>query len=298
MRSGSTRPRWAIRPDSPPTPFCASTPPGSALRLWPLLTRRTVEIGSVTVDGLQADLLARRDGSDNWSFDVDEDAGDDSAGGTDSAADFSVASIELKNATLSYTDEADGSRYRIEQLDLAPGRSAAMRPFRLQASLQATDLGDNTRGTLRLSGLLSLAQTGVISTEELDTEIDVYASALPEGGMQAKLKLKNLAFDPDSSSGTVGVLTGTTELAGVALDLEGQGSFGKTSKLDGTLRIRPSHLAICLSRLETGIAGYRRPGRSEDAFRQQRLVLRGQGGRAQEAGPQAGRQPHHWRTVA
>lgn len=220
------------------------------LRLWPLLTRRAVEIGSVTVDGLQADLLARRDGSDNWSFGSDEAESADAASRPDDNAEFSVASIELKNATLNYTDEADGSRYRIEQLNARTGPIRGNAPFELQASLQATDLGDKTRGTLRLDGPIALAPTGAVSAQELDTEIGIYASALPDDGMQAKLRLKDLAFDPDSSTGTVGALTGTTELAGVSLDIDGRGSFGKTTRLGGTLRFAPFSPRDLLARLK------------------------------------------------
>ena len=220
------------------------------LRLWPLLTRRAVEIGSVTIDGLQADLLARRDGSDNWSFGSDEAANADAAGGPEDIAEFSVASIELRNATLNYTDEADGSRYRIEQLDVRTGPIRGDVPFELQASLQATDLGDKTRGTVRLDGSVALAPTGVVSAQELDTGIEMYASALPEDGMQAKLRLKDLAFDPGSSTGTVGALTGTTELAGVPLDIEGRGSFGNTTRLSGTLRFAAFSPRDLLARLK------------------------------------------------
>ncbi len=220
------------------------------LRLWPLLTRRAVEIGSVTVDGLQADLLARSDGSNNWGFASDEAASTDAAGGPDDIAEFSVASIELKNATLNYTDESDGSRYHIGQLNVRTGPIRGNAPFELQASLQATDPGDNTRGTLRLDGPITLASTGTVSAQELDVELGMYASTLPDDGMQAKLRLKDLAFDPGSSTATAGALAGTTELAGVPLDIDGRGSFGKTTSLSGTLRFAPFSPRDLLARLK------------------------------------------------
>ena len=201
-------------PGFPAGPFLHIDSVRLAVRLWPLLTRRTVEIGSVTVDGLQVDLLVRRDGSDNWSFGGDEASGPDTASGANDSADFSVASIELKNATLSYTDEADGSRYRIEQLNARTGPIRGNAPFDLQFELR------------------------------------IYANALPDDGMQAELRLKDLAFDPGSSTATVGALTGTTEVAGVPLDIDGRGSLGKTTRLAGTLRFAAFSPRDLLARLE------------------------------------------------
>lgn len=237
-------------PGFPADPFLRIESARLGLRLWPLLTRRTVEIGSVTVEGLQADLLVRKDGSDNWSFGDDDSASDDAASPTDNTAGFSVAAIELKNATLNYTNEADGSRYRIEQLNARTGRIRGDTPFDLQASLQATDLSDNTRGTVRLEGAVLFAPAGVISAAELDAEIGVQASALPEDGVQARLKLKDLAFDSDSASGTVGALSGTAEVAGIPLDVEGRGSFGATTRLDGSLRVAAFSPRDLLTRLK------------------------------------------------
>ena len=220
------------------------------LRLWPLLTRRAVEIGSVTIEGLQANLLARKDGSNNWHFDGDEAANPDSISGTREAADFSVASIELNNATLSYTDEADGSRYRIEELDVRTGPIRTDAPVDLRASLKATDLSDNTRVTLQISGPVALAQTGVVSAADLATGIELHTNALPDDGMQAKLKLKDLSFDPASSTGTIGSFSGTTEMASLTLDIDGRGSFGKTTRLGGGLRFAPFSPRDLLVRLK------------------------------------------------
>lgn len=222
------------------------------LRLWPLLTRRAVEIGSVTIEGLQANLLARKDGSNNWSFEVDATASPDSTSGVRETTDFSVAAIELKNGTLSYSDEADGSRYRIDELNVRTGTIHGDAPVDLQASLKATDLSDNSGGTLRLSGLVVLGQTGVVSADNLDTEIEVHASALPDDGIHAQLRLKDVAFDPDSSTGTAGSFSGTTRLANASFDIDGKGSFGKTTRLSGKLRLAGFSPRELLARLKQG----------------------------------------------
>ncbi len=193
-------------PGFPADPFLRIDSARLALRLWPMLTRRAIEIGSVTVDGLQANLFARNDGSDNWSFGSEETSAADSASGTDSAANLSIASIELKNATLSYTDEADGSRYRIEQLNVRTGPIRGDAPFDLQASLHA---------------------------------------------------------------------------AGIALDMDGRGSFGSKNKFSGTLRVEPFSPREVLAGLEQELPDTADPsvlgemsGSSEWFFEEQAVGLR------------------------
>lgn len=193
-------------PGFPADPFLRIDSARLALRLWPMLTRRAVEISAVTVDSLQATLLVRKDGSDNWSFGGEETSAADTTSGADGAAKVSITSIELKNATLSYTDEADGSLYRIEQLDVRTGPIRGDAPFDLQASLHA---------------------------------------------------------------------------AGIALDMNGQGSFGSEYKFSGTLRVEPFSPREVLARLGQELPATADPsvlgeisGSSEWFFEEQALGLR------------------------
>ncbi|MEO8443974.1 MAG: AsmA family protein, partial [Gammaproteobacteria bacterium] len=68
-------------PGFPAEPFLRVGSARLAIRLWPLLTRREVQIGTVRIDGLEASLLGRKDGSNNWNF-SEASAGDgaDAAG--------------------------------------------------------------------------------------------------------------------------------------------------------------------------------------------------------------------------
>ncbi len=153
-----------------------------AIRLWPLLSRRTVEIGTVRLDGLKANLVGRKDGSNNWTF-TDADGGPeaDTADGSDYAvAGISVAGISIRDASLDYSDEADGSRYRIEELQLTTSALRGAAPFDFSASLRLTDLRDNSGGSLALKATTSIAVEGDVTRVQLlgvDGELDLKSLA-------------------------------------------------------------------------------------------------------------------------
>ncbi len=146
-----------------------------AIRLWPLLTKREIEIGTVSIQGLEANLLGRRDGSNNWSFaDTTADPPGDATGGS-AVSGFNLAGIVVSDARLNYSDEADGSRYRVEQLQLTTGAVRDGAPFDLRTSFRLTDLADNSGGSVALKALASVALEGDVTTirlANLDTTLD------------------------------------------------------------------------------------------------------------------------------
>jgi len=110
------------------------------IALWPLLSRRLV-IERVSLEGLKLEAVRRRDGSTNFDDLLRRARG---AAGTDAhpapaaaAAALSVASLQLRQATLGWRDETSGREWRLQQADLEAGRIAS-----------------GTPGSLRLSGRL------------------------------------------------------------------------------------------------------------------------------------------------
>jgi AsmA protein len=164
-------------PGFPAEPFLRVESAQLGIRLWPLLTRREVEIGTVRITGLQASLLGRKDGSNNWSFsEVAGSAGPDTAGGGGpGVTSFRVAGIELRDARVDYSDEADGSRYRVGELQLTTGPVSGGEPFDLSTSFRLTDLTDNSGGTFQLKARTRLArgdEATVVSLAGLEGEAD------------------------------------------------------------------------------------------------------------------------------
>ncbi|MBL8202033.1 MAG: AsmA family protein [Chromatiales bacterium] len=261
-------------------PFVSIGSARLAIRLWPLLTRREVEIGTVRVTGLEANLVGRRDGSNNWTFtDATPEAPD--AGGKGEAggiSSFNLAGISLDDARINYSDEADGTRYRVEQLQLATGAVRDGAPFEVSTSFRLTDLADNSGGAVKLSAQASVAVDGDITTvrlstvdsqldtrgfgglealrgtlraprievrlgdntlleaPELVTDLEAKGADLPGGGAPVQATLSGLRYDVDAGSGAVTRFTAKTTVAGVPLDLAGEGGFGERNDLRGTVR--------------------------------------------------------------
>ncbi|MCD6732175.1 MAG: AsmA family protein [Burkholderiaceae bacterium] len=108
--------------------------------LWPLLSRRLV-IERVSLEGLKLEAVRRRDGSTNFDDLLRRARGVAAANAhpapAAAAAALSVASLQLRQATLGWRDETSGREWRLQQADLEAGRIAS-----------------GTPGSLRLSGRL------------------------------------------------------------------------------------------------------------------------------------------------
>ena len=190
-------------PGFPAEPLARVQSARLAIRLWPLLSRRVVEIGNVRLDGLEANLIGRKDGSNNWNFAeaVDPSAAETPEPGPLGVSGFSVAGISIRDAILNYRDDADGSSYRVEQLQVTTGEIRGAEPFDLAASLRLTNLIDNSGGTVQLKARTMVALDGDVTTLSFtNLQVDVDTKGLAgldtlSGTMQAPVLTARLAND-------------------------------------------------------------------------------------------------------
>ncbi|MEO7385672.1 MAG: AsmA family protein [Gammaproteobacteria bacterium] len=229
-------------------PFLAVGSARLSIRLWPLLSRRELQIGTVRIEGLEANLVGRKDGSNNWTF-TDSTTKAPEGGGQDDApaiGAFNLAGISIKDARVEYSDEADGSRYRVQNLQLDTGPVRDGEPFDLSTSFRLTDLADNSGGGIRLKAQTRVAIDGDITTVTLgalESEVDTRGLAglkvlggslrapdlivrladnttLRASGLTAELQLK----DADLPGGAAAVQASATDFA---YDVDaGAGTFG------------------------------------------------------------------------
>ena len=263
-----------------------------AIRLWPLLTKREIEIGTVSIQGLEANLLGRKDGSNNWSFSDATPGPADESTGESTVSGFNLAGISVSDARLNYSDEADGSRYRVEQLQLTTGPVRDGTPFDFRASFRLTDLADNSGGTVDLKTQASVALAGdvttiqlanldaeldttglaglealsgrvkapslevrlaentLLSTPELAADLQLKGAEVPGGTAPLQGKFTDLRYDVDAGLGTLAALSAKMTVAGVALDVDGAGTFGARNELQGTLRFPAFSLREVLPKLK------------------------------------------------
>jgi len=229
-----------------------------AIRLWPLLSRREVEIGTVRLDGLKASLVGRKDGSNNWTFgDADGGAAADSADGSGYAvAAISIAGISIGDASLDYSDEADGSRYRAEDLQLTTSAVHGAEPFDFSTSLRLIDLKDNSGGSIALKATTSVALEGEVTRVQLKSvegELDLERLAgldALKGGLLAPALDVRLAGDTVLSAPEV-----TLDLQLEGADLPGGSVPLKAVLTDFSYAVDPGAGRIAALTATTAVAG-------------------------------------------
>jgi AsmA protein len=211
------------------------------IQLWPLLTEQLVVVDEVRFDGLRLNLISLADGTTNWTFGVASAptatlAADDSP---TAAPELSVAGIRMTDASVSYTDEADGTRLRISDLNLETGALSLGQPFDFESTFVAEDLASDTRvrGSLNATALVSANAVNATLTAVRATA-DITTPDLPEGGLAADLNGERIDIDTASGAVAIDSLKAELSAAGVQLNIGVGGYIGaKGIDLNGTLAL-------------------------------------------------------------
>jgi AsmA protein len=241
-----------------------------SIRLWPLLTERRVEIGVVSLDGLDAKLQVRKDGAANWEFGPQQ-APDGAAAATAEAPapELHIGGIRIRNGQLAYRDEQDGSAYRAEQLQLDTGSISPGLPFELQLATHFSEEGDGLGGEIALqaSALLDPATSRLTLTQP-QLDFDLAGASLPVETIKGKLSAAAASLSFGASSELVipalqadvsvkgrdipgGSIAGKLALEGLALDID---------KLAGAIQAFKADIDGLGARLALEGSGRLRPG--------------------------------------
>lgn len=177
-------------------PFVSFDRASLGIRLLPLLSGR-VEIGEAALDGLVLNLAVAEDGRTNWDSLTEVGAEEPSAEpapetGDEAFAmrDFSVGGIALTGATVTYDDAASGSRYRIENLELATGAIRPGERFAVDGGFSFLAMPDGPSGSVTLDAGVELDQeAGRVLLDSpaigLELEPEQSGSAYPPARLEA-----------------------------------------------------------------------------------------------------------------
>ncbi len=110
------------------TPFASFESARLSVRVMPLLLQRQVMVGTAALGGLRVNLQVRKDGTGNWedfaeAGEAAPEAPETPADGPSATVD--VASVEVSDAALTYSDASTGDRFELSDLTLKSGRIAA-----------------------------------------------------------------------------------------------------------------------------------------------------------------------------
>lgn len=230
--------RMANVPGFDERPFAQVHSAQVSLRVLPLLFARRIDLGVLSLDGLQLNLAVNAAGQSNWEdlTGGGEDQApaptpepDGSEGGEPmfSLGDISVASVSVTDAEVNYRDLASGAEYAISGLRLETGSIRFGQPFAVELefdlALSEPQLRAHTlaRGDLRVD---ARAQRYALTDFRLST------------GLQSELIGKDEVDVEGVLSAFADLKAGTASISGLKLDAAGltvQGS-AEVSGLEAT----------------------------------------------------------------
>ena len=181
------------------------------LEIWPLLTRREVRVGQVTLSGLDVALLQRADGRSNWTFTETQaqpqpqQAAEPEAG----LSELSIAGLRLQGATIRYRDQSTGASYLVRDVDLETGSIASLDAsdlsFDVASSFVAIDEADGTNATLNLRGAITLAGER-IGISQFRVDLDASGAQIPAQRIAGVIQVQTLEL---MMADTLGLKAGT-----------------------------------------------------------------------------------------
>tara|TARA_R110000787_G_scaffold26154_2_gene73323 strand:+ start:22278 stop:24830 length:2553 start_codon:yes stop_codon:yes gene_type:complete len=104
-----------------------------SVKWLPLLSGR-VDVQEISFVGAKVDLHKLADGTSNWEFGAKKSEPDADTGEAGVGFDAGVASARLRNASLTYRDDASGASYDLKELDMQASLQSLDQPLDLEAS--------------------------------------------------------------------------------------------------------------------------------------------------------------------
>jgi len=169
-------------------PFVSFNQARLSVRIMPLLLHREVSIGTALLDGLDLNLEIARNGRSNWQDLIDASEAKESAPqggevGETGASALDISSINISNASATYTDNQAGESYRLTNLNLSSGRVAEGEPLPLSTAFDFEMQPANVSGGFEMEAVASAGPTsGTIGFSDVEVSvlgIDISANVEP-----------------------------------------------------------------------------------------------------------------------
>jgi len=159
-----------------------------SVKILPMLLRREVTVGTASLDSFQLNLAIAGNGRSNWqdfieASEAEADAIDAADASEGASATLDIASVEITNASVTYSDAQTGESYRLTDFNLRSGRVARNEPLGLQSDfdfeLQPADLA----GDFAIETIMTLdADAGTVAFSDIEVStlgVDISADVAP-----------------------------------------------------------------------------------------------------------------------
>ncbi|WP_272701349.1 AsmA family protein [Desulfovibrio sp. Fe33] len=152
-----------------------------SVRIVPLFSHR-IEVESLELDGLEANIIRNGDGIFNWqSLTGREDSSDSGEAVTDEWT-FSVHSVKITDAAILFRDELEKTEYRLSGIDINTGtvQFGVDVPFSLNSDFAWDDQG--IKAALELKGMVRANSDGSLPVfSRVGVQARVFGDFLPKG---------------------------------------------------------------------------------------------------------------------
>lgn len=150
--------------------------------ILPLIKTREIQIGMVSLKGLQLNLARQVDGVSNWDDLVSGSAEESSPVTEEKTTEsipqlpllFVIGGVHIENANIRWQDEQTGTSAAIEKLNLKTGRIELGKPIDFNLDFSARNQSPELSATVKLVSRLSAdlgAQMYVLNPLEIETDI-------------------------------------------------------------------------------------------------------------------------------
>lgn len=136
-----------------------------ALAVLPMLKKQLV-VDTVYVDGAKANIIKYKDGSTNFDDLLSKDEEESET------IKFNVDGVNITNSSVTYTDEASGTKYNVSAFNLKSGHIALAEPVDLETDFKLTANQPAIAANVVLKGnFLADPETKHYQVKGLDTQI-------------------------------------------------------------------------------------------------------------------------------
>ena len=109
-------------PDFGDEPFAEFDRAHLSVRLFPLLLRQEITVGTAELDALRLNFEVNKSGLANWSDLLSADEGAGSAEGTPGGGSIDIAGVDIRDASIRYIDRQTGDSYSLTEVNVGIGR--------------------------------------------------------------------------------------------------------------------------------------------------------------------------------
>ncbi|HZP11950.1 MAG TPA: AsmA family protein [Nevskiaceae bacterium] len=224
-----------------PEPFAEIGQAQVSVQLLPLLLHREIKASTITLEGLKLNLAKDAKGHSNW-----EDLGKSKetpapehpvTESSSPTGKLEIAGLQIKDASLSYTDAQAKKSYKIDQLNFKTGSLTPGKAVDVNGKLLLTSTDPAMTADLKLGATLD-ADTDAKHYQMKNLKLDVDASgqAVPAGKQNIALTGD---LDLDQAKGTMKFGDVKLQIAGLTLttSIDGKNMNGDNATYTGTLHV-------------------------------------------------------------